>query len=36
VGRRFLSPLSPAEQATLLRLLQRINDDDPTNGDGGK
>ncbi|RVC21538.1 MarR family transcriptional regulator, partial [Mesorhizobium sp. M7A.F.Ca.AU.002.02.1.1] len=23
-------------QATLLRLLQRINDDDPTNGDGGK
>ncbi|RVD49875.1 MarR family transcriptional regulator, partial [Mesorhizobium sp. M7A.F.Ca.ET.027.03.2.1] len=27
---------SPAEQATLLRLLQRINDDDPSNGDGGK
>lgn len=36
VGRRFLSPLSPAEQATLLRLLKRINDDDPSNGDGGK
>ena len=36
VGRRFLSPLSPVEQATLLRLLQRINDDDPSNGDGGK
>jgi DNA-binding MarR family transcriptional regulator len=36
VGRRFLSPLSPAEQATLLRLLNRINDDDPSNGDGGK
>lgn len=36
VGRRLLSPLSAAEQATLLRLLQRINDDDPSNGDGGK
>jgi DNA-binding MarR family transcriptional regulator len=36
VGRRFLSPLSPAEQATLLRLLQRINNDDPSNGSPGK
>ncbi|GLQ77630.1 MarR family transcriptional regulator [Mesorhizobium huakuii] len=36
VGRRFLSPLSPAEQTTLLRLLKRINDDDPSNGDGSK
>ncbi|MBN9219833.1 MAG: winged helix-turn-helix transcriptional regulator [Mesorhizobium sp.] len=36
VGRRFLSPLSPSEQATLLRLLKRINDDDPSNGDSGK
>ena len=36
VGRRFLSSLSLAEQATLLRLLNRINDDDPSTGDGGK
>lgn len=36
VGRRFLSPLSPAEQATLLRLLNRINDGEPSNGDSGK
>jgi DNA-binding MarR family transcriptional regulator len=36
VGRRFLSPLSPPEQVMLLRLLNRINDDDPSNGDGGK
>jgi DNA-binding MarR family transcriptional regulator len=36
VGRRLLSPLSPAEQATLLRLLQRINNDDPSNGNQSK
>lgn len=36
VGRKLLAPLTPAEQTTLLRLLQRINDDDPSNGDSGK
>lgn len=33
VGRRLLSPLSPAEQATLLNLLQRISGDDPGDTD---
>lgn len=34
VGKRLLSPLSPAEQATLLRLLQRISGDEPSGAEG--
>lgn len=34
VGRRLLAPLSQAEQATLLDLLQRISGDDPAGADG--
>ncbi|WP_338001515.1 MarR family winged helix-turn-helix transcriptional regulator [Aminobacter anthyllidis] len=34
VGQKLLSPLSPAEQATLLRLLQRISGDEPGSAEG--